>query len=127
MKRSVIFLIAAFLFGTVLCVADVHIFKVDIPFSFMAAGKTYPAGNYEFLESSSADAVIIRSVKPGVSGIVQILTRLSGRPASESGAVFDVVGNDHFLSEIYGANMDGFLIKGATTKHTHVSLKAKAQ
>jgi hypothetical protein len=43
----------------------------------------------------------------------------------EGSAVFDVIGNDHYLSEIYVPRLDGFCFKGASAQHTHLIIKSK--
>ncbi len=123
MKNLVLLLLAVFLFGVILCLSDTHLCTADIPFSFIAEGKTYPSGNYEFRLSDSDAVVKIESLKPGHAGFVDVLTRLSSR--DQPAIVFDVVGNDHFLSELYVPGMDGLAFKAAPAKHTHVTIKTK--
>jgi len=98
----------------------------DIPFSFIAEGKTYPAGTYRFLENTAESAVTIQGVPPNKeSGLALVATRLAARSTNASGVdiVFDVAGNDHYLSEIHMPHMDGFYFKSAPAKHTHVTIK----
>jgi hypothetical protein len=116
----------AFLFSVLYCVAEIQLVTADIPFSFTAEGKTYPAGEYDFLQNDSATEVMIRGVKSNQSGMVPILTRLAPRPQGEAAIVFDQVGKGHMLSELHLPGMDGYLFKAAgTAKHTHVTIKGK--
>jgi hypothetical protein len=54
-----------------------------------------------------------------------VVTRLSPRTGEEAEVVFDVVGTDHYLSEVYMPGFDGYLLKAAESQHTHMKVKAK--
>jgi hypothetical protein len=115
---------AVLLIASVYCFAAIPITTADISFSFIAGGKTYPAGTYRFAMNDSEAEITIEGLKPAIaSGIVPILTRLAAREKDEAAVVFDVVGNDHYLSEIHLPNMDGFYFKSAPAKHTHTTVR----
>ena len=97
----------------------------DIPFSFMVAGKSLPAGSYSFSENAATDTITVMSMTGKQSLMPPILTRLSPRSGDEAQVVFDVVGTDHYLSEIFMPGLDGFGLKGAPAKHTHTIIKGK--
>ena len=52
-----------------------------------------------------------------------VTSRLSDR-GNEALVVFDKEGELYYLSEIFMPGIDGFQVKGATGKHTHVKVKA---
>jgi hypothetical protein len=125
MKSLSLMTLSALLFAAVYVFADAQITAADIPFSFIAEGKTYPAGSYRFVINDADRTMRIEGIKSSKdSGIVPVLTRLAARPGSLSSVVFDAVGNDHYLSEIYLPDMDGYYFKSAPTKHTHTTIKA---
>jgi hypothetical protein len=126
MKRISFLIAAVFLFGAALCYADNGIAQANIPFSFVAGERAYPAGNYQFITNDSETAMLIRNAKPDVmEGSVVILTRLGERPQEHGSIVFDVRGKDCFLSEIHVSGIDGFCLNVVSTKHSHKTVEAK--
>jgi hypothetical protein len=99
--------------------------RADIPFSFIAGGKTLPAGMYRFQESEQGMLMSVRNEKTGETNSVGVLTRLGPRSTSESEVVFDVVGDNHYLAEVHMEGVDGYAFQAAPSKHTHVGVKAK--
>jgi hypothetical protein len=97
----------------------------EVPFSFIAAGKTFPPGSYQFNPSKVPNEIVIRNNKTSESVMVPVTTRLSPKPGEEPMVVFDKVDNDHYFSELYLAGTDGYAVQGARGEHTHVQLKAK--
>ena len=98
---------------------------VNIPFQFFAGEKSLPPGTYRFVVSGNLGSFTLTSEDGKANVISPVLTRLSQRSTDEASAVFDVVGNDHYLSEFYLPGMDGFCFKGAATNHTHLTVKGK--
>ncbi len=99
--------------------------RADVPFSFIVAGKTLPAGTYTFREAETGRVMAVRNDKTGDVNMAPVLTRLGQRSGDESEVVFDVVGNDHYLAEVHVAEIDGYAFKAAQGKHTHTGVKAK--
>ncbi len=98
----------------------------EVPFSFMAAGKTFPPGTYQFNPGKIQNEIVIRNNKTSESVMVPVATRLSPKPGNEPVIVFDIVGNNHYFSELYLAgDIDGYAVQGAKGEHTHVQLKVK--
>ncbi len=126
MNRLILLAAAVLLMGSY-CVAQTTLATADIPFSFKAEGQTYPAGTYRFQLNSEETAIVISGFETKTSGIAQIVTRTAATEGKQGIVVFDVVGNDHLLSEIHVPGTDGFIIKAAATKHTHTSVKSKAR
>ena len=98
---------------------------VNIQQPFTVGGKSFPAGHYKiFAEAENDQFVHIQNLgtKTGLSDI-RFDTRLSERKGEEGSVVFDKVGNELYLSEIYIIGMDGFFFKGAPGKHKHLVVK----
>ena len=91
----------------------------NITFQFYADGNLLPAGSYELQPSSEGTHVTMRNLKGEEILIIPLLTSISLRKIDKAEAVFDVVGQDHYLSEFYLKGMDGFAFNGAPEKHTH--------
>jgi hypothetical protein len=91
----------------------------SIAFPFKAAGKTLPAGKYKIYTSQSK--LLIRQLDGKEELTLPYLTRLAAKEGGPQ-VVFDKVGEDHFLSEIYLPGTDGYHLAGAPGKHTHVKV-----
>jgi hypothetical protein len=125
MKSRNLMLLAVFLFAAGYCLAGIQLVTADIPFSFIAEGKPYPAGTYQFSMNDAESTVMIHNLRSAQEdGWVSIVTRLAPRSQAEAAVVFDVVQNDHYLSEIHVPRMDGFYFKSAPAKHTHVMVRS---
>jgi hypothetical protein len=96
-----------------------------VPFAFIVSGKSLPAGSYHFAANSNFSEINVSTSAGKGSAIAMVTTRLSMRPENEASLVFDVVGTEHYLAEIYMPGMDGFQVPCAPGQHTHVSIKAK--
>jgi len=97
--------------------------SVEIPFGFLAGGKLLPAGTYRFTENESGGALKVTNVKTDESVMVPIFTRIA--PQSDAEVIFDKVGDKHHISEVYLPGVDGFLLKAAPARHTHVRAKGR--
>jgi len=98
--------------------------KVD--FSFGVPGKTLPAGTYVVsYDSSNPAMLVIRSRDNKAEAMVPFVTRLAqlGTPADIARLVFDKVGNESYLSEVWIPGEDGFLLIGTKGKHSHTIVK----
>jgi hypothetical protein len=120
MRMRVLAVSGALLLLPTLCTAPYPATGVtaEMPFSFLAGEKSLPAGTCRFAEGGMEDEPKVTNVKTGESVMVQIFTRIA--PHGDPEVIFDKVGDEHHLSEIYIPGMDGFLFKGAPVKHTHV-------
>jgi hypothetical protein len=95
--------------------------KIDFP--FMAAEKTLPAGTYVFELQPSGD--VFRVLRENESILANVVTRLGKEPAQKGAhLVFDKLGEDYLLSEIWIPNEDGFLLLATKGVHTHKTLGA---
>ncbi len=91
--------------------------SIDVP--FVAGGIQCPAGSYDF--ESDGDKVTIRSTDPkGPTVFMLILTRL-GRHDNAHGPefVFDNLGGQMKLSEIWLSAQDGYMVLMSPGTHGH--------
>jgi hypothetical protein len=78
---------------------------VNIPYEFVAAGKTLPAGTYRVNRVSGAnqEALILSSFESGAGAIV-FSTQVENSSADKAQVTFEQVGGQHFLSKIETAD-----------------------
>jgi hypothetical protein len=95
--------------------------KVSVPFKFMAGSSTLPAGTYYFATQASATRMEVRDASQKVVSMIPVITRLakSGKAANSTRLVFDTVGEERYLSEVWMAGADGFLVRATAEKHEH--------
>ncbi len=98
---------------------------VDIPFQFTADTTLVPAGTYELQPNSEGTHIQLRNVETHTRYIPSVLTSLASLESNQSLVVFDVEGQDHYLSEVHIAGIDGSALRVASGKHTHVTIQAK--
>ena len=88
--------------------------RVDIPFKFMVGKTEMPAGKYEFWRQEQQFSLSLRNLETNKSIFVPVLERLAETSPLEkhkARVVFDTVGDQKFLSELWPAdNADGFLV-----------------
>ncbi len=98
---------------------------VAVPFPFYVGSKLLPAGSYRIQATDNLREVAIRSVDGKNAAFGEVITQISSSMEDKSSVVFDVKGNDHYLSEIYMQEEDGFLVMGAKGAHTHLRIKGQ--
>lgn len=100
--------------------------RLNVPFKFTAGSKVLPAGQYELIhEAGPAPWVQIRNAKDGSTIKLPIITRLARDTKSDTvKLVFDKVGDEHFLSEVWMPDQDGLLVRSTKEQHQHEILKA---
>jgi len=127
MKKQAIAVISVLLLLPFLGMAQVSPLGVnaEISFSFSAGDKPMTAGGYDFKPAASLDSMTITNLKTRQRIMVMVTTRLSQREQNEASVVFDKVGDQYYLSEVYLPGMDGFAFKGAPGQHSHQTVKAK--
>ena len=101
-----------------------EIVTINVPFPFLAAGTTHPAGEYRLSVSENKEELTITPMK-GSPTVELVQSRLAAVKAPEQAdrAVFDKVGNTYYLSEVWLAGEDGFLVHAAKEAHTHHTVK----
>jgi hypothetical protein len=92
----------------------------DIPFSFHANDAVFPAGTYEVRQNSEGTDIELREVKSEKITLVSAYTSLSPRPLPNADLVFDVVDQEHYLSEYYLPGVNGLAFSGAPIKIKHM-------
>jgi hypothetical protein len=99
--------------------------RVNVPMAFNISGKVLPAGNYVFSPTNGSKSITVAGVKDSATALV--LTRLATEihtTPKDSHIVFDKIGEDYFLSEIWIAGSDGFVLRTTEESHTHKVLNA---
>jgi len=78
---------------------------VTVPFSFVAAGRTLPAGRYTVsrLSDDGLGQLSIRSYEQGV-GVLILANRFNSHSIGESKLTFEQVGDTHYLHTIASNN-----------------------
>jgi len=101
-----------------------QVLTINVPFPFLTAGKTHPAGEYRLSISENEAELTITPTK-GPATVTLIETRLSAISSQEQSdrVVFDKVGNTYYLSEVWLPREDGFLVHAAKEAHTHHTMK----
>ena len=89
-------------------------------FEFQAGGKTFPIGQYKIIHEEKSPWVEL-TTKGGAVTKLDIITVLARDSSSTtSRLVFDKVGNDRVLSEVWLGDQDGLLLVGSNSKdHAH--------
>ena len=83
--------------------------KADVPFEFVAANRTLPAGQYDIADSTLAGEVVKISARQKDARVFAMTVRLSSKAANDQGKlVFHRYGNRYFLAEIWtGGDREG--------------------
>jgi len=100
-----------------------------VPFQFVLEGKTFPSGQYDFIEGTNSDTIRVASENGNPSGLAMVVTRLASAIHTTPHAgdvVFDEVGNKCFLSEVWFTGADGFLVHVTKGKHEHRTVKGSS-
>ena len=78
---------------------------VRVPFQFVAAGQTFPAGEYRISRLNDWDSrVLLLSSMENHVGVVLFATDAQGTPHDKAKLGFATVRDQHFLSRIETAN-----------------------
>ena len=95
--------------------------KVSVPFNFTLGNSHLTAGTYYFATTASATRLEVRDSSQKVVSVTSVITRLarSGRATAAARLVFDTVAEERFLSEVWIAGADGFLVRATGEKHEH--------
>jgi hypothetical protein len=96
--------------------------KAKVPFAFTVSGKVLPAGQYDVSTGTNFETIQVRGSDAGAVAIVPVMTRLGGAlhtTPQDSHLVFDRVGDNYTLSEVWGLIGDGYLVFATKGKHEH--------
>jgi hypothetical protein len=99
-----------------------------VGFEFTAGDTTFPAGTYRVTRHATGLGELkIAAVGGTDKGSVAVITRLAREMAADqekrTALVFDVVNGKSYLSEVWMAGQDGFLLRGTPDEHKHVIVK----
>ncbi len=97
--------------------------KAKIPFAFVAADTTLPAGDYQFTRVSDS-TIKVTNMQTHKSVLATVLTRLAATDHPTSVVSFDVVGDKHILETLSPMGDDGYLFAMTKEKHTHHKVTA---
>jgi hypothetical protein len=115
------FLVASlFLFSMVTSSYAQTSLRASIPFAFKVGDKQLSSGEYQFIWTANTQSIRVVSDKD--SGIAIVLTRLAAgihTTAKDAHVVFDKVGEQYWLAEMWIPGVDGFDLHNMTEKHEH--------
>jgi len=120
--KLLLFLCVFALLSVTLTFAQIVSLKANIPFGFIARGKTLPAGQYSLTPSKDGLTVDVAGTGKAETAFVPVITRLGGAihtSKQDAHIVFDDVGGVYTLSEIWIPGEDGFLLFSTKGKHQH--------
>ena len=92
----------------------------DVTCALNAAEESMAPGTYVIQDRGQA--LVIKNSDGGKGTVLSVVTRLARRPSSDgngSNLVFDTVGGQRFLSEVWLSDGDGFLVRGTQENHEH--------
>ena len=99
-----------------------RVVKADIPFAFNSAGKTLPAGPYEFFADNAKATMRIVGAGKGSAVLAMVQTRMAAEihtTQNDSHIVFDKVGDLYTLSEVWIPGQDGYMLHLTKGIHEH--------
>ena len=104
MTMLVLIVTLAFVSAVASASGQTRLSGADIPFDFVAANRTLPAGQYDVVNGSSGQE-IVKMISAEKGGSVFTLTNaiIANERAEQSKLVFRRYGNRYFLSEIWVA------------------------
>ena len=80
--------------------------KVEIPFDFVAAQATLPAGEYRVSRNQPAQGVVRLISSKGLAAICLASGIQSNRPSNTAKLVFNRYGSHYFLSQVWAQGND---------------------
>jgi hypothetical protein len=104
MKKQLLTLLGlGLLFATASAYAQTAALKANIPFNFIVAGKSLPAGEYTIQSVSTSDRVLVIRGSETSPNMVMTNSCESARPSDRTKLVFHRYGDRYFLSQIWTA------------------------
>ncbi len=101
--------------------ATAEVIKVKIDFQFTAGKTVLPPGEYNFTAVNNDQEIRIQGEGKNAA-IVNVITRLAGEihtTPQDAHLVFDEVGNNYTLAEIWIPGQDGYVVQITKAKHGH--------
>jgi hypothetical protein len=101
--------------------------RVNIPFKFALADKDYPPSFYYFRYEPSSNHLEVMTRDRNLLARLPVVTRLARKPGDKDDGnvklIFDQVGQERFLSEVWFPASDGYLLHITPEKHQHQILE----
>lgn len=113
MKRNLITILSLVVMSLLLnatCVYAQSYAKADVPFAFTVGAKQLPAGTYEIkVLNQSRNLIGIQNIETTASALS--IVRTEGPGSTESKLVFDRVGTQYFLTQVWrGLGAGGMIV-----------------
>ncbi len=119
---------AVTLFATVTAQAQSGAQRVNVPFKFSLAERSYPAAQYFFRFDSATESVEVLGSDKKMLTRAKVITRLAlppgSRPDGKIRLVFDQLGEDRYLSEVWIPGSDGLLLRATSEHHKHETVSS---
>lgn len=98
--------------------------QVNVPFKFMAGKTAMDAGKYTV--TINEDATVTFTPAKGQPVMLLPVTRLAEQTATaDARFVFDRVGQEYRISEVWMGSIDGFLLNDLKEPHKHHIIKGE--
>jgi hypothetical protein len=98
--------------------------RATVDFPFTVEGKMLPAGTYDLIRDDTAS--VFRVTDNGKNqAVAPVLTRIANMMPSMAALVFDVVGDNYVLAEVWVPGQDGYVIAVTKGVHKHKVVNAK--
>jgi len=97
-----------------------QILRANVPFAFKVGDELLPAGDYQFILAGNDRSFRVTSGKS--SAVALVLTRMAAgihTTPADAHVVFDKIGHQYWLAEIWIPGVDGFDLHNMTEKHEH--------
>jgi hypothetical protein len=128
MNSAAFLLIAATLLTAVAVQAQPMPQRVNVPFKFNLVDKAYPASMYYFRYEPASNQLEVMGREKTLMVRVPVVTRLAQRSGAKDNGnvrlVFDQVGEERYLSEVWFPSADGLLIRATAERHKHEEVDA---
>ena len=97
--------------------------RVNVPFKFNLADKAYPAATYFIRYDGATDTVEFLGNGKNMLARTKVITKLALAPGARSDGkvrlVFDQVGEERYLSEVWMPGAEGLLLRATSERHKH--------
>ena len=117
-----------FIFAMAASAQEAPAVDMSIDHPFVASGKMLPAGDYTFTYDSASHIFSIMGLANKADAMAVVETRLYGPKENlnptEARLVFNVVGNQYVLTEIWIPGQDGFRVAAERLAHARSVTKA---
>jgi hypothetical protein len=130
MKTNIVVVGLTILLAATFGLAQSHVVKAQIPFEFTAAGKVFPAGQYDFTYNVLQKFVIVRGIEKGSESNARLVTLLAEQmhtTPNDAHVVFDKIGDKRYLSEVWIPGMQGLSLLSTKEKHEHEIVNVPVQ